>query len=443
MNITRRDFGKGAALASAASYSRILGANEKIRMGYIGVGNRGDQVHDAFLEWGDQETVAVCDLRDDYMDFAIKKSRAHPVKYQDYRALLDDKNVDAVAIATPDHWHALMFIDACNARKDVYVEKPLSLTIVEGRKMVEAADRNQRISQVGTQRRSTASLKEAADFVRSGGIGHVTVANSYSIDNEWPLGIGNPPDTAPPDPKEWDHWLGPAPMVPYNKNREFYKFRWFYNYSGGQLTNYGVHNMDMIRWCLGKDYPHRVTAFGGKYVVQDNREIPDTMIVIWDYDKTLVTFHQYNANAAPPNPLRAEIELRGTKGTMYLKGGHWEVVPEQIPELAFFARTPLDRESEKAYKTQRKTEIQAKSVGKGAESTPAHARNFLDCVKSRAKCNADILTGHISTATTLLGNIAHKTGGVLEWDGKSERFTNNDAANHYLQYKYRAPYKLS
>ncbi|HUS04670.1 MAG TPA: Gfo/Idh/MocA family oxidoreductase, partial [Bryobacteraceae bacterium] len=144
-NFTRRNFSKTAAAITAASYSRILGANDRVRMGYIGVGNRGDQVHDAFLEFGDNETVAVCDLRDDYMDFAVRKSRAHPAKYKDYHALLGDKNVDAVAIASPDHWHALMFIDACHAGKDVYVEKPLSLTVVEGRKMVEAAEKNHRV----------------------------------------------------------------------------------------------------------------------------------------------------------------------------------------------------------------------------------------------------------------------------------------------------------
>src|SRR5437588_11770192 len=192
---TRRDFARSAGLATALSYSRILGANERVRMGYIGVGNRGDQVHDAFLETGSNETVAVCDLRDDYMDFAIKKSRATPKKFKEYRDLLADKNVDAVVIATPDHWHAMMFIDACNAGKDVYVEKPLSLTVVEGRKMVEAAQRTGRVSQVGTQRRSTASLKEAAEFVRSGGIGHVTVAKSYHIGNEWPHGSGDTPDS--------------------------------------------------------------------------------------------------------------------------------------------------------------------------------------------------------------------------------------------------------
>src|ERR1017187_8069005 len=136
-DLTRRDFAKGTELATAASYSRIMGANDRVHMGYIGLGNRGDQGHDAFPEHRDNETVAVCDLRDDYMEFAIKKSRAHPKKYDDYHGLLDDKNVDAVAIASPDHWHALMFIDACNAGKDAYVEKPLSLMVVEGRKMVQ------------------------------------------------------------------------------------------------------------------------------------------------------------------------------------------------------------------------------------------------------------------------------------------------------------------
>src|SRR5438477_11510470 len=170
-NLSRRDFAKGAALASAASYSRIMGANDRVRMGYIGLGNRGDQVHEAFLEHGDQETVAVCDLRRDYMDFAIRKSRANPKIYNDYHALLDAKDVDAVAIATPDHWHALMFIDACHAGKDVYVEKPLSLTVAEGRRMVEVARQTNKVTQVGIHRRSAAFLKEAAAFVQAGGIG--------------------------------------------------------------------------------------------------------------------------------------------------------------------------------------------------------------------------------------------------------------------------------
>src|SRR6266567_4141192 len=181
---TRRNFARGAGLATALSYSRILGANDRVGMGYIGLGNRGDQVHDAFLEHGDAQTVAVSDLRDDYMDFAVNKSRATPKKYKEYKKLIEDKDVNAVVIATPDHWHALMFIDACNAGKDVYVEKPLSLTVVEGRKMVETADRTRRVVQVGTNRRSWKSYQEMIEFVHAGGIGKISEAKAFSIRNE-------------------------------------------------------------------------------------------------------------------------------------------------------------------------------------------------------------------------------------------------------------------
>jgi predicted dehydrogenase len=439
--LNRRTFHRTALAATALSYSSILGANDRVQVGYIGVGNRGDQVHEAFLEWGDQKTVAVSDLRDDYMDFAAKKSRESPSKYKDYKKLLDDKNVEAVVIATPDHWHALMFIDACNAGKDVYVEKPLALTVFEGRRMVETAERTKRVTQVGIHRRSAKFLSEAAEFVRSGNLGHVTVAKGWHLANEWPHGIGNPPDGPPPNEWEWDQWLGPAPRVPYNKNRTFYRFRWFYNYSGGQVTNFGVHYMDMLRWCLGKDSPKGVVAMGGKYVVGDNREIPDTCEVLWDFDGTMVIFAQYNANAAPGNLQSAQMEVRGTKGTMYIHENRWEVVPETPADELVPGRTPLDREREKSYRTSKKAAMEP-AKGQGSDDTRFHARNFLDCVKSRGKCNCDILTGHLSTAATLIGNIALKTKSYLEWDPKGEKFTNNANANQYLSYKYRAPYKL-
>ena len=437
--ITRRRF--TAASMTALSYSRIMGANERLRMGYIGLGNRGDQVHDAFLEHGDAVTTAVCDLRDDYMDFAIKKSRATPKKYTDYRRLIEDKDIDAVAIATPDHWHALMFCEACLAGKDVYCEKPLSLTVFEGRRMVDIAKRTQRVVQVGIHRRSAKFLQEAAEFVRGGGIGHVTVARAFHIQNEWPNGLGDLPNMPPPDAKAWDSWLGPAPAVPYNKNRSFYNFRWFYDYSGGQVTNFGVHYVDMLRWCLGKDSPKAVTAIGGKFVVKDNREIPDTLEVIWDYDGTLITFSQFNANGAPGAPGAPEMEIRGTLGTMYLWGNRWDVVPEKLTDETIPARTPLDRVTEKAYNPSKKVRGEARS-GKGSADTAFHARNFIDCVKSRAKCNCDIVTGHLSTSATLLANIAYKTKSQLAWDEKAERFTNNEAANRYLRYEYRKPYQL-
>jgi predicted dehydrogenase len=259
--------------------------------------------------------------------------------------------------------------------------------------------------------------------------------------NSAPAGIGNPSEGAPPDAAMWDQWLGPAPKVPYNRNRMFYDFRWFYDYSGGQLTNFGVHYMDMIRWCLGKESPRSVVAMGGKYAVEDNREIPDTLEVIWDFDGTLVMFAQYNANSAPGNLQGAEMELRGTKGTMYLHGSRWEVVPERVTNQISFARTPLDRDSEKAYNPSRKPAMEGRKMS-GSADTAFHARNFLDCVKSRARCNCDIEIGHRSTEATLIGNIALKTKSYLEWDGRAERFTNHEAANKLLQYRYRAPYKL-
>lgn len=442
-SLTRRSFVGAATGITALSYGRILGANDRVRMGFIGLGNRGDQVHDAFLEFGDSQTVAICDLREDYLDLAAKKSRGTPTRYKDYRKLLEDRNVDAVAIATPDHWHALMFIDACHAGKDVYVEKPFSLTVVEGRRMVETAERTKRIVQVGLQRRSSKMLQEAAEFVRSGGIGHVSVAKGYHLQNEWPNGIGNFPDGAPPSEEEWDKWLGPAPKVRYNRNRMYYRFRWFYNYSGGQFTNFGVHYVDMLRWCLGQDSPTAVTAMGGRYAIEDNREIPDTAEVLWEYPgKTLMVFSQYNANNAPENPGNREMELRGTKGTMYIDLDGWEVVPQRVTETNVPARTPVDRVTERSYGPSRKAMIEPRSV-KGRVDNMAHARNFLDCVRARnVKTNCDALTGHLSTSGPLIGNIALRTKSYLEWDSKAEKFTNNAAANKLLFYQYRAPYKL-
>lgn len=431
-----------ALALTALSYSRILGANDRLRMGFIGLGNRGDQVHDGFLEFGDSQTVAICDLRDDYLDFAAKKSRATPARYKDYRKLLEDKNVDAVAIATPDHWHAIMMIDACRAGKDVYVEKPLSLTVAEGRRMVQVAGETKRIVQVGIQRRSSKMLQEAVAYLKGGELGHITVARGFHVQNEAPNGIGIAPDAPPPNAELWEQWLGPAPKVPFNRNRAFYNFRWFYDYSGGQITNFGVHYMDMLRWACQKRSPRSVVAMGGRFTIKDNREIPDTCEVLWDFGDMMMVFVQYNANAAPASAARgAEMEIRGTKGTMYIYGNKWEVVPEPYTDALFGQRTPLDRDSERGYNPSKKATIEGRSM-EGASSTPPHVRNFLDAVKARVAPNCPIEEGHVSTSNTILGHISLRTRALLDWDADAERFTNNEAANKLLSYKYRAPYKL-
>ncbi len=441
---TRRDFTKSATAAgvsSAISYSRILGANDQVKLGFIALGNRGDQVLDAFLAHKDCLVTGICDIHQPYMDFASKKIGASPKQFKDYRKVLEMKDVDAVVINTPDHWHALQTIAACQAGKDVYVEKPLSLCVAEGRKMVEAVRKHKRVSQVGIHRRSSQFVREAAEIVRSGYIGKVTAVRAFHIQNEWPKGIGNPPNEKPPADFDWEAWLGPAPMKAYNKNRTFYRFRWFWDYSGGQLTNFGVHYLDAIQWALGQDRPNAVTAMGGKSAIEDNREIPDTMEVMWQYPGgTLVTFTQINTNAAPGGLNNGEIEFRGTKGTLYLKGNGYEVVPDAMSPNEFFARTPLDRSLDN-WRKGSKPDIEAKK-SEGDANTTHHARNFLDCVRSRKETNCDIEVGHRSTSAPLIGNIAYKQKAFLEWDGKIEKFTNNAAANKLLSYQYRAPYKF-
>jgi predicted dehydrogenase len=443
---TRRDFTKSVALATAGaalSQSRVLGANDRLRLGFIGLGNRGDQVLDAFLSQPDAQIVALCDLYQPYLDFAARKTGGQPAQFKDYRRLLDLKDVDAVVINTPDHWHALQTIHAAQAGKDIYVEKPLSLRVAEGRRMVDAVAHHHRVCQVGIHRRSSPMCREAAELVRSGALGKITVARAFHVQNEWPKGIGNPPDATPPADLDWDAWLGPAPQRPYNQNRTFYRFRWFYDYSGGQVTNFGVHYLDFIHWALGQNAPATVTALGGRFAgLSDNREIPDTLEAIWHYPgDTLVTFSQFNATAAPWSLPGCEIEIRGTKGTLYLFGNRYEVVPDAITPNEFPARRPDNREYERGWREGEKPQIEARKGG-GDADTARHARNFLDCVKSRARCHCDLETGHRSTSATLLANIAHQTRAVLDWDPQAERFTNSAAANRLLAYEYRAPYRL-
>ena len=444
--ITRREFTRTLAAVSttaALSSFRVLGANDRVRLGFIGLGNRGDQVLDGFLKHPDAEVVATCDICPPYLDFAAQKIGTSHKRFKDYRKLLELKDVDAVVISTPDHWHALQTIQACESGKDIFVEKPISLRVAEGRAMVEAVQRHGRVCQSGLVRRSSAMYREVAELVRGGGLGKVTAVRCFHIQNEWPKGIGNPPDSEPPAGLDWEAWLGPAPKVPYNRNRGLYQFRWFLDYSGGQVTNMGIHYLDIIHWALGQNAPLAVTAMGGKFAVEDNREIPDTMEALWHYPgNTLVTYTQFNASGAAATAKPCEIEFRGTKGTLYVRSNGWEVVPENITPNEFPQRSPINRNLERGWRTGEAPMI-APRKGSGRTDTADHARNFLDCIKSRAACNSDLESAHRSTTTTLLANIAMQTKAYLEWDAKAEKFTNNPAANKLLRYDYRSPLKSS
>jgi predicted dehydrogenase len=325
----------------------------------------------------------------------------------------------------------------------VYVEKPLSLTIGEGQKMVAVAQETGRITQVGLHRRSSASVRDAVEIIRSGGIGKVTVVKCYHLRNESPEGIGNPPDSEPPEGLDWDFWLGPAPKVPYNRNRCLYKFRWFSDYSGGQLTNFGTHYLDVIQWALGQDAPRSVFAVGGKYAQMDNRDIPDTLEVVWEYaGPTLVTFSQYNATAAPANVRGWELEFRGTQGTILMQEGEVQIFPERIRTRELPALSPLHRK-ENAEQARAVRQILQPRTIKGKADTADHTRNFLDCVKSRQPTHCPVAVGHRSTSATLLAKIALHSGRRLAWDALHEKIANDPEANRLLSYQYREPWRLT
>jgi predicted dehydrogenase len=428
--IKRRTFAAATAattLALSAAPARALGANERIRLGFIGVGNRGSQLLDAFLQHHDQEVVACCDVFEPYLARANEKLTRKADTCGDFRKLLDRSDIDAVVIATPDHWHAIQTIGACDAGKDVYIEKPLSITIHEGRRMVEAARRGKRIVQVGTHRRSSQLYTDLAQQVQAGRIGKVTVSRAYRLSNMFPAGIGKAEAGPPPAGLDWEMWLGPRPERPFQATIAPYKFRWWDLYSS-QVANWGVHYLDAIRWLTGDLAPTSVCAMGGRYAIDDDRTIPDTLEATFEFPAgRLALFGQYEASGNPALR-RGELELRGTEGTLYIDDRGYEIVPERGGQF----QDPKPRTKP----------VQQSASQREGDMTVAHARNFLDCLRSREKPNADVEIGHRSTTMSLLANISLTTRSRLDWDEKSERITNVEQANDLLHYEYRQPWTL-
>jgi len=332
-----------------------------------------------------------------------------------------------VVIATPDHWHAIQTVSACDAGKDVYVEKPLSITVREGRRMVEAARRNQRVVQVGTHRRSSQLYAQLAELTTSGKIGKITVSRAYRLSNMYPTGIGRAKSEAPPADLDWDMWLGPRPERPYQDNIAPYKFRWWQLYSS-QMGNWGVHYLDAIRWLTDELAPSSICALGGRFAVDDDRTVPDTVQAMFEFASgRLAIFAQFEASGNPAMP-RREIELRGTQGTAYIDTRSFQIGPERGGQ--FQDRQP------------RMKPIKVEANQANRQLTALHARNFLDCIKSRKRPNADVEIGHRSTSMSLLANISLACRARLEWDAEKEVITNNAQANQMLHYEYRKPWKL-
>ncbi len=424
-----------AAPAVATSANPIQGANDQIRVGLIGCGGQGNWDAGDFARQPNVKLVALCDVYDGSMQETLKNTglkldQMKTPMFKDFRRVLDDKNIDAVIIATPDHWHALTMVAACQAGKDVYVEKPISLTIEEGRRMVAAARKYNRVVQVGTQQRSARHFQQAVQLVREGKLGKITRVHTWNYDDEFPNGIGNPPNEAPPDDLDWDFYLGPAPVAPYNRNRHLNNFRWFWDYSGGKMTDWGVHHIDIVHWAMNVDAPTAVSASGGKFALTDNRETPDTLMATFEYPNFVMTFeNRATSGRGLDGRYSYGIQFIGTDGTMILDRGGFEILPEfdgRSRNALFTARTPPAR----------------MSVQRGDPSHFDHVRNFIECMKTRNKPISDIEIGHRSTSTPHLANIALRSGRKVKWDGVQERIIGDADASKWLTKEYRAPWRL-
>lgn len=466
-SITRRNFIKKtvattatAVITSSSTFGEIfpgsvLGANDRINMGFIGVGNRGSLLMHLFMKENNCRVSGLCDVYNPYLTRDISKVdpliikqiggsvpkmgenfNSKIIRCNDYRKLLDSKDIDAVCIGTPDHWHAIQTIDAMNAGKDVYCEKPLTATIQEGRKMVDAQKATRCIAAVGLNRRGNGVYQKLVnEVIPSGKLGKISVASAFRINNQAPQGIGKMQPATPPDGFDWNMWLGPRAERTYQYNIAPYSFRWWSDYSS-QMGNWGVHFMDVIRWMLGEKAPIAISAVGGNYVIDDDRTIPDTMHVTFEFASgAIATFCIYEASSGGLFDY-GEVEMRGTKNTLYVDESGYKIIPTRPGQFQSWKTS----ESPEEFKWKDVTDL---GDGSNSNSTQVLVRDFLACIKSRKEPLCPLEEGHRSTSFAHLANIALKMQRRLEWNADTERFTNCEEANNLLHYQYRSPWKLN
>jgi predicted dehydrogenase len=422
----RRTFLQHAAagVAAATAYSTAAqtsyAANDKVVVGLIGCGGRG--THDAgrFKALANVDVAYVCDVDKSRRQAAAKtlgveSSRA----VGDLRRILDDKSVDAVIVATPDHWHSPASILACDAGKHVYVEKPISHNLREGRLLVEAARRNKRLVQHGIQGRSTETIRAAIRMLREGAIGDVLVAKCWNIQRRNPLPPGK--DAEPPTGLDYDTWIGPATMIPYRTNRVHQRWTMWHHFGVGEIGNDGVHDIDYARWGLGmQTHPNRISAIGGKLHFRDEQEFPDTQQVTFEYagdgdpgGKRLLIYEQRLWSTNYPHNCDSGAEFYGTAGQMFVsRRGKLELLADR----------------------NKRVEVDVKLVG---QDDAAHVKNFCDAIRGEAELTNDALTGHLTTSLCHLGNIATRLGRTLSFDPGSEQFPADAEANALLRREYR------
>lgn len=408
MPATRRTFLKTTgALAASTTAPALISANPngKISVACIGIRGRGNSVMNSFIAEPDCEVTHLCDVREAVLaqrGAEVKeKTGKMPKLVKDYHALLDDPSIDAFMVATPDHWHALLTIEGCLAGKDVYVEKPASHNITEGKVAVAAARKGERIVQMGTQIRSAPFLREAREFLQSGALGKVISGNAWETARVNPVKLAA--DGAPPAGLDYNLWQGPSPERAYNHTIVEGAWRWMFDYGTGDLGNDGVHRIDYCRYVMGlDDFPEAISASGGKFFFDDDQQWPDTLFVTYDYPGKIL---QYEMRLWSKSKLFGSGEgatIYGENGWMLLNNTSW-----------------------KAYDPAGKVISEGSSDG----GQQAHVRNFLDAVKSRKResLNQEIYSGHLSTVMCHAGNIAWRTGKKLRFDAKTEKFDDAEA----------------
>ncbi len=449
---TRRVFlGAAAASAmSAASYMRVLGANDRIGVGFIGYGLIGKQHVADFKKFDDVDIVGLCDVYRPRVDEGLAYiGNAKTKGYGDFRRMFENKDIHGIVVATPDHWHALLTILACAAGKDVYVEKPMTLFIDEGKWMIEAARKYSRVVTVGTQRRHGKGVGEARNLVQSGLLGNVHSVRIAAYRNIYP-GFGKSPVSDPPAGLDYDLWLGPAEKRPYTAHRGIYHFRWFWDYSGGQMTNLGAHTIDQVLYVMNAKGPIAVSSAGGRYALEDDGETPDLQDTTWVFPGFVLNYAIREANAMRGDAAaRGQVYL-GTKGSMVL-AGNYEVIPEYktdpVNDIPPFAGQPVGGPVRSDTKPTPWIEPSKGGVesdaryGTGGEDTLSmNERDWLTCMRSRKRPFCDVEDGHKVAVVCNLANISLRTGRTIRWDAEKGQIVDDREAAAMCVRPYRAPW---
>lgn len=434
MNTNRRNFIRTTALATAAfgTFPTILkagSANEKVVVGLIGCNGMGFSNLTAILKQPDTECAALCDIDRNVLEkraAEVEKIQGKkPILYSDFRELLDNKDIDAVINATPDHWHALIAISAMEAGKALYTEKPLANSIEECNLMVAAQKRYNSVVQVGQWQRSDPHWKAAVDYLHAGNIGRIRSVRAWSYVG-WKGSIPVLPDSDIPSGVDYDFWLGPAPKRAFNKNRFHFTFRWYWDYAGGLMADWGVHLLDYALFGMNQYVPKSVMATGGKYAFPDDAmETPDTCMAVYDFgDFGVLWDHTIGIYGANFGNRGHGVAFVGEWGTLVVDRNGWEVIPETTSTSAKsgFTGMPLQ-----------------KGTGQGLY---LHVANFLDCIKTSAKPNCDIEIGAHIARISHMGNISYRLGRKVFWDAEKQEFINDAGANELVKANYRAPWIL-